>query len=81
MRFKDRDVFSYRVPRSGASYDPTFEWEEAARWRGYKSEEFALLDGEAQSRIVAHYRAAMQLEAVITNEQRKAAGRRRKPGR
>jgi hypothetical protein len=66
------------VPRSGASFSETYEWEEAARWRGYKWEEFEELDGERQSRIVAHFRVHHQLEAVISHEQNREAKRRQR---
>jgi len=47
------------------------EWRLAARWAGYRyDDEFALLAGETQSRIVAAYRIAMHSEAVVNYESR-----------
>jgi hypothetical protein len=62
------------------TYNPEFEWREAARWARYTWEEFAALDGEAQSAVIAHYRGHMQLEAVMTQDQvkkQRQQGRRR----
>lgn len=47
---------------------PEFEWREAARWAQYSWNDFTDLDGEEQSRIVAHYRCHLQLEAVIAQD-------------
>lgn len=57
------------MPRSGISYSPALEWRLAARWAHYRYEEFVALEGEAQSEIVAAYRIAMQMEAVLAQEQ------------
>ena len=58
------------MPRSGLEIgDPEFEWRSAAQWAGYRYEDFQKLHGKKQSRIVAHYRDAMQSEAVIAHEQ------------
>jgi hypothetical protein len=64
------------VPRSGLTMDPVLEWRLAAQWRGYKWEEFAALEGEEMSVIVAEYRVKHQMEAVMAFEQAKAAERR-----
>jgi len=69
VTFRGRDIFQIRVPRSGAKYGALFELMEAAHWRGYKDEEFAILTPFEQARIVAHYRAHHQLEAVIADAQ------------
>lgn len=58
-------MFHIPVPRSGITYHPLLEWRLAAHWDGYKWEEFEELDGEAQSMILATYRCAMQIDAVI----------------
>lgn len=79
LMFKNRDIFAVRVPRSGASYSDEFEWREAARWAHYTWEQFAALDGEEQSAVVAHYRGHHQLEAVVAHEQARES--RRKGGR
>lgn len=56
------------MPRSGLSYAAEFEWLEAAHWAGYRWEAFRVLDGDDQARIVAHYRARMQMDAVIAQD-------------
>lgn len=68
MTFRGRDVFDIRVPRAGISYEPLFEWMEAAHWANYRWEVFRALDGDDQARIVAHHRAHMQLEAVLAQD-------------
>lgn len=50
----------------------------AARWNGYRQEEFEELDGERQSMLVALYRTTMQLDSVIASEQAKDDARRSK---
>lgn len=60
------------MPRSKLRVGALFEWEEAAHWAGYKWEEFQELDGEEQSRIVAHYRTHFQIDAVLEQERIKA---------
>lgn len=68
------------MPRSGARYGSLFEMMEAARWRGYKDEEFAALSPFEQARVVAHYRAHHQLEAVIADAQMKKQQQEAKRG-
>lgn len=76
IKYRGRDIFSYRVPRSGATFSSEFEQEEAARWRGLTPKQWDALDGEDQSRIVAHYRAATMLEAVIAFKTPKTSNRK-----
>lgn len=47
----------------------------AAQWAHYKQEEFAELDGELQSRIVAAHRCKMHADAVVAHEQVKESQR------
>lgn len=79
MRFKGRDIFKCRVPRSGLTYSTEFEWVLAAQWAHYKQEEFRELEGDEQSRIVAAYRCHMQAEAVVHHEMQRKMDRRNKP--
>lgn len=65
MTFRGRDLFSIRVPRSGAKFGSLYERMEAAHWRGYKDEEFDRLSTFDQARIIAHYRCHHQLDACI----------------
>jgi hypothetical protein len=64
------------VPLSGVSYAPELEWRLAARWAGYRYEDFALLDGEEQSDTVAAYRVNGHIEALMAQEQSRRARRR-----
>lgn len=58
------------MPRSGVSYSPLFEWREAAHWAGYRWEQdFCNLDGDDQAAVIAHYRAHLQLESVLAQDQ------------
>jgi hypothetical protein len=77
VTFKRRPIFEYRVPRSGISYSREFEWREAAHWAGYLWEEFCELDGDDQAAIIAHYRAHLQLEAVLAQDQERRNRRNR----
>lgn len=66
MEFRGRDIFSYRVPRSGLTYNESLGWVLAAQWAGYRTHEFfEELDGDAQSFVVAAYQCQMQMEAVV----------------
>ena len=82
MTFRGRDLFSIRVPRSGARYNSLYERMEAARWRGYSDAAFDQLSQFEQARIVAHYRCHYQLEACIAQAaQRDAEIRAKQRGR
>ena len=60
---------------------PELEWRLAARWTGYTYQQFAELDGEEQSAIVATYRSHNQIEAVLAQEQAREMERRGKQAR
>jgi hypothetical protein len=49
------------------------EWRLAARWAGYKIEEFQALDGQDQSETLAAYRSQNQIDAVLAWENRPKA--------
>ena len=72
-RYKRVDLFDWKVPLSGVEYSVELEWRLAARWAGYRFDEFQILDGEEQSENVAAYRIAMRIEAVLNMEQARAA--------
>ena len=82
LTFRGRNIFDIPVPRSGVRYARVFEVLEAAHWRGLTDAQFDALDPLEQARIVAHYRAHHQLEAVVAQAQtRDAEARaRRKAG-
>jgi len=68
------------VPRAGITFSPELEWLFAAKWRGLSGEEFAALEGDEQSAIVAAYRTEAQMMAVISQEQAREVQRKsRKP--
>lgn len=68
------------VPRSGLTYSSYLEWILAAQWAHYRWHEFAELDGEEQSFIVAAYRCYIQNESVVSYEQQKKIKNKRPPG-
>lgn len=78
MTFRRKDIFSYRIARSGASYSPQFEAREAARFVLLTWPEFCAMDGEEQSAAVAHYRSSHYLEAVLQDDMTKRAKRNAK---
>jgi len=49
---------------------------EAARWRGYRNDEFQELEIEEQALIIAHYRIDSQIRAIIEHENEKASRRK-----
>src|SRR3989304_1487707 len=55
VKFKGRDIRQWRLPDTGVTYSDELDWRLAARWAGYKFDDFQLLDGEEQSSIVAAY--------------------------
>ena len=48
------------------TYSDELDWRLAARWAGYKFDDFQLLDGEEQSSIVAAYTLSSRIESVLT---------------
>jgi hypothetical protein len=78
VTFRGRDIFQIRVPRSGIKYGLLFECMEAAHWRGLSDEAFAALIPFEQARVIAHYRAHHQLEAVLAQQQQRDAEARSK---
>ncbi len=68
------------VPRGKARMSLLFESLEAARWRGLSDAEYDALDKDGKARVIAHYRTAMRLDAVIAWEQAKELRRARKRG-
>lgn len=71
MRFKGVPVMEREVPRSGASYEFAMQCELARVWSGETVNEWDVLDGDTQARIIATYQAHMQLEAVIAHDSSK----------
>lgn len=67
-KFRGRDLWKERVPRSGVTYSPLAHWSLAAIWAGYKQENFFDLPGEKQSWIVALFDLKNQIEGVIAGE-------------
>lgn len=85
VKFRRRDIFEYKTPRSGISYtSAALEYINAAHWDQQSYEEFCMLEPDDQAVIVAAYRVSMQMEAVIAVEQarqaRSIARRRRGAG-
>lgn len=66
------------VPSSGLSYSSLFEWRVAAQWANYTWEQFAELEGEEQSWIVATYRSYKQAESVLALETEREMRRKMK---
>jgi hypothetical protein len=56
-------------------------WRMASRWNLIPFSKFIKLDGEEQSRLVAAYETAMQMEAVQAAEAKKIAKRHGKGNR
>lgn len=61
-------------------YSQEMHWRLAAKWNGIEYSKFVKLEGEEQSRLVATYETAMQMEAVMTADAQRQA-RRKQPRR
>ncbi len=70
MRFRGKPLFQCKVPRTGLHYNVELEWELACHWyRTYTREQFQALSGNDQSRIVALYKVATYIDAVLAQAQ------------
>lgn len=83
MTFQGRDIFRCALPDGDVGFSRVFETILAARWRGYKDEEFEELPPESQARIIAAYRVATRLESVLAHDraQKMNKGQGSTPGR
>ena len=63
------------VESSKITYSTEMHWRMASRWNLIPFSKFIQLDGEEQSRLVAAYETAMQMEAVQAEEAKKIAKR------
>ena len=74
-------IFRCQTPKSKFRFSASFiglsyEMLEAARWRGYRNDEFQELEIEEQALIIAHYRIDSQIRAIIEHENEKASRRK-----
>lgn len=73
MTFRGRSIWKLNPPGSGIRIgNPAVEEGLAARWGGYRIEEFALLDPDTRTFVMALRRTEMQIDAVIAHDQLKA---------
>ena len=56
------------LPKTGVEYGREFETREAAKFAGYTWSEFQAEPGRARAAVVAHYRAAGLIEAVLNEK-------------
>jgi hypothetical protein len=63
------------------TYSQELHWRMAAKWNLMKFDDFINLEGVDQSRLVATYETAMQIEAVTTKDAQREANRKGKRGR
>lgn len=59
-------------------YSPLLHWVLAAKWANYRYFDFLELDGSQQSFLVGAYETSNQIEAVVTEAQRRKAEREAK---
>ena len=76
-----KDIFDFRVPRSGLTYSPLLHWRLVAKWAEYSWPEWEKLDPDLQAFEIAAYETHMQAEAVLHEEQRKKAESKAKQGK
>lgn len=75
---KGKDIHRYHLPRGKIQYSMLLEWVFAARWGGYKLEEFERLDSQRQSLILAAYQEEKLINAVLQDSSAKEARLRSK---
>ena len=78
---RGKDIFEYRVPRSGLTYSPLLHWRLVAKWAEYSWPEWEKLEPDLQAFEIAAYETHMQAEAVLHEEQRKKAEQQAKRGK
>lgn len=75
-------MFAVDLPAGHVRYSLLFETIMAARWRGLSDAQFEALPPDGQARILAAYRTASRIEAIITyesiRERMAPAGRKRR---
>lgn len=71
VKYRNRSIFSIRVPSSKVTYNAEFEHALAAHWwRFRRVEELYELPPEEQAYLIGIYRVKHQLDAVIAWESR-----------
>lgn len=65
--FRGKDVYTWKVKRSGIAFGGVLELALCARWWRYRWEEFEALDPNAQAFLIAVYRAHNQIEAILAD--------------
>jgi len=56
------------LPKTGVEYGREFETREAAKFAGIPWQEFQAMPGRSRVAVVAHYRAAGLLEAILNEK-------------
>ena len=64
--FRNKDIFAWKVRRSGIAYSAMLEWYLAAHWWGYTAGEWDSLPQEEQETCIAVYRCEMQMQAILS---------------
>lgn len=65
--FQGKNIFAWRVKRSGVSFGGTLELALCARWWRYRWEEFEELDPSTQAFLLATYRCSLQIDAILAD--------------
>jgi hypothetical protein len=74
VKYKSRDIWKWPVESGHITYSNEIHWRLAAKWNGISFKKFLKEEGSEQSRMVAAYETAMQMEAVVSHDaNRKAA--------
>ena len=73
MKFKGRDLWKCPVESGSITYSNEIHWRLAAKWNGVSFNKFLKEEGSEQSRMVAAYETAMQIEAVVSMDAHKKA--------
>lgn len=78
---RGKDIFEYRVPRSGLTHSPLLHWRIVAKWANLTWTEWEALEPDQQAFEIGAYETVMQEEAVLHEEQRKKSERSAKQGK
>lgn len=68
--FDETKIFGHRIARSGISYGAELEQALAAQWAHYQIEDFEQLPLARRMYVLETYRAYMQIQAVLGEDQR-----------
>lgn len=67
--FHGKDIFAWKVRRSGIAFGGALELALCARWWGYRWYEFEAIPVDEQAFLIAVYRCHIQIDALLAEPQ------------